>query len=286
MVTKIAESAIQRFAGLDPFPQPAIIRLRYPVILMHGFGLLGTVRRRGMMHDLAMHLRRYGVLAYAPNVAPYNTVSVRAAMWKERIEHVLHETGAPRVNLVAHSMGGLDARYLISVLGLHPVVASLTTVSTPHRGSSVADLILDQPERLRERAADLVNWIAENAMVDTASDVHQGVCELTCGHMATCFNAEVPDHPDVSYWSYAGASGRGTETAINPLLTPLNLLLHTREGINDGYVSVKSAQWGTFLGTIEADHLREIGVQITPGGTFKAPAFFTEVVRHLSKEGF
>ena len=47
----MSESAIQRLLGLDPFPQPPLIRLRYPVVLMHGFGMIGALRRNGHLHD-------------------------------------------------------------------------------------------------------------------------------------------------------------------------------------------------------------------------------------------
>ncbi len=48
------------------------------------------------------------------------------------------------MNIIAHSMGGLDARYLISRLQPKGVdVRSLVTVATPHRGSALADYIID-----------------------------------------------------------------------------------------------------------------------------------------------
>ncbi|MEM1126974.1 MAG: alpha/beta fold hydrolase [Bacteroidota bacterium] len=282
MVTRIASNAIRRLTELAPFPQPPYIPVRYPVVLMHGFGLFAALRRGGMMHRIAIKLRLHGVCAYAPNVVPYNTIPVRAEMWRDRIRQVLTETGAERVHLIAHSMGGLDARYLIAKLGYQDHVASLTTISTPHRGSPLADLVLAQPERLRDLAADLVNWIGQNAMVGTDSDVHRAVSELTTEYVTASFNQEVLDHPAVQYASYAGACGKGTPDAINPILRPLNLLLYSREGVNDGYVSVESARWGEDRGTIPADHLRQIGLQVTPGGSFVATTFFTDVVTHLA----
>ena len=143
--------------GLDPFPQPAIIRVNYPIVLMHGFGTVGSIWRNGHMHDLAMQLRSHGVIAYAPNVPPYSPVPERAAIWQQRLEHVLAETGAEKVNIIAHSMGGLDARYLISVNRFHKRVASLTTVATPHHGSSIASFpgTAGQAARMAYRAGQL-----------------------------------------------------------------------------------------------------------------------------------
>src|SRR5690606_29691427 len=155
---------VHRFSGLETFPQPYVVRTRYPVLLMHGFGVLGTLRRGGHLHAEALGLRSHGVLAYAPNVAPYNTVAFRAPQWAERIEQILQETGAEKLNVIAHSMGGLDARYLISRMGMHRCIASLVTVSTPHRGTAVATLMLKQPELVRRFVTGMCNWMGTHAL--------------------------------------------------------------------------------------------------------------------------
>ena len=77
-MAKSRENPLRRLVGLDPLPQPPLIRTRHPVVLMHGFGMLAGLRRLGHLHNEAMDLRSHGVPAYAPNVAPYNTVAVRA----------------------------------------------------------------------------------------------------------------------------------------------------------------------------------------------------------------
>lgn len=61
---------------------------------------------------------------------------------------VLKETGASKVNVIAHSKGGLDTRYAISRLGMSQYVASLTTINTPHRGCEFADYLLDLNEEV------------------------------------------------------------------------------------------------------------------------------------------
>ena len=283
---KLTESAIQRFAGLDAFPQPPIIPLTYPVVLMHGFGIMAAFQRGGHLHQEAMYLRQRGVRAYAPNVAPYNSISVRADMWKERIERIVHETGADRLSLVAHSMGGLDARYLITELGLHEHVAALVTVSTPHRGTAIADSVLNQPDLVRDWLANVADYIGARALKDSPSDVLRAVSELTPEHMQSTFNPDVPDHPAVRYWSYAGKAGRGTDVPLDPFFYVLNSIVYKQEGVNDGYVSVDSAKWGTFLGTIDADHARQIGIRSSFAADFDSNAFYADVTRMLADEGF
>jgi triacylglycerol lipase len=282
----IAETAVQKLAGMVPMPQPPILRMRYPVVFMHGFGMLGALRRGGHLHDDAMYLRQHGIWAYAPNVSPYDTVAVRCQSWMVHFEHILAETGAEKLNVIAQSMGGLDARYLISRKGLHEVVATLTTISTPHHGSGAAVFVLEQPDRLRAMAADLVNWMGSIALEDATADVITAVRELTPEFMINRFNTEVPNHPSVLYQSYAGASGKGTANRINPLLIPLNNIVYARDGVNDGFVPVKSAKWGVFKGVIDADHAQQVGIQVIPGATFRSKEFYLGVVRELAAEGY
>ena len=282
----MGESALEKWVSLDPFPQPNLIQVKYPIVLMHGFGMAGSFRRSGHMHDQAMHLRAQGVLAYAPNIIPYNTVPVRASMWKQRLSYILEETGAEQVNLVAHSMGGLDARYMISAMDMHDRVASLTTIATPHHGSSIASFLLEQPEKLREWLAEFANWMGAKVMREVESDFLNAVTELTPTHLEKEFNPNVTDHPEVMYWSYAAQAGKETTVGITPFLRPLNYILFGREGKNDGFVSVDSAKWGKFCGVLEADHAQQIGMNLpTTRCSFRSNDFFSSLAQELSKAG-
>lgn len=270
---------------LVSLPQPPLIRTRHPVVLMHGFGALASIRRGGHLHEEAMFLRTHGVLAYAPNVSPYSTVKVRSASWKEHLEFVLEESGARKLNLIAQSMGGLDARYLISCLGMADRVHSLVTVSTPHHGTSIASFVLSQPQRLQEWTAAAASWMGSKTLPGSDADFMTAVEEFTPEFVCDDFNRRVPDHPKVRYWSYAGRAGKGTDVVMNPFLRLLNGIIYEREGENDGFVSVESAKWGTYLGTIDADHAEQVGIQIVPGSRFDSHEFYADVVRMLAAEG-
>ena len=283
---RLRDKALRKLAGLEAFPQPPLIRTRYPVVLMHGFGALAGMMRGGHLHEEALHLRLHGVIAYAPNVTSYNTVEARAAMWEERLQHILDETGAERLNLVAQSMGGLDARYLIHEKGFHETVATLVTVSTPHRGTAIAELLLDQPALFQRLGADLADWLGEAMLEDGHSNTRRALEELTPAYVADVFNPATPDHPDVQYWSFAGAAGKGTTIPVNPFMKVGNVLLYEREGLNDGLVSVESAKWGRFLGTFEADHAQQVGLNALSTATFDADAFYCDLARRLGDAGF
>ena len=71
-----------------------------------------------------------------------------------RLREILRKTGAEKVNIIAHSKGGLDSRWAISKLGLAPHVASLTTINTPHRGCVFAQHLL------RVLPQGFVQWVA------------------------------------------------------------------------------------------------------------------------------
>jgi triacylglycerol lipase len=279
-------SALRRITGLEPFPQPSIIPVQAPVVLLHGFGVGASFRRGGHLHKEALHLRSRGVRAVAPNVSPYNTVRARASTWDDRLRHILDETHADRLLLIAHSMGGLDARYLISSMGWHDVVDVLVTVATPHRGSSVASLVLDQPELVRDWLTDVADWVGTNILEDGSADIRQALTELTPEHMETTFNAEVPNHPDVEYWSYGCRAGKGTSIPIAPIFRYLNRHLYEEEGENDGIVSVRSARWGTYQDTVDADHARQVGLSSGLAADFDSNAFYASIVQKLADEGW
>ncbi|WP_051141319.1 esterase/lipase family protein [Salisaeta longa] len=285
-MANLTSNAVKRWAGLDSRPQPPVIPVRHPVVLMHGFGIGGAVRRGGHLHTAAMHLRSRGVRAFAPNVPPYSTVKVRTQIWEQHLTHILEALGATRCTLVAHSMGGLDARYLIHAMGWHAHVDVLVTVATPHRGSSVASFILEQPPAVRGWIGEMADWLGAQVSDHGPANALQSIRELTPEHIQEAFNPEVPNHPSVTYWSYAGAAGRGTDVPVDPVMRVLNAYLYDREGLNDGLVSIESAQWGDFRGTLAANHAQQVGLDRSLGkSAFEANAFYAEVAQDLAAAG-
>ena len=286
MANTFSAAALQRLTGLKPFPQPSLIPTRHPVVLMHGFGIGASLRRGGHLHNQAMHLRSRGVRAVAPNVSPYNTVRARTQMWDDRLRHVLDETNADRLTVIAHSMGGLDARYLIRQMGWHEQIKVLVTVATPHRGSSVARLVLEQPEAVRDWVTDMANWLGSNVLEDGSADMREALRELTPDYVENTFNPEVPDHPDVTYYSFGCQAGEGTTIPVSPIFRYFNSYLFDHEGVNDGIVSVESAHWGTYLGTVDADHAQQVGITSRLGAPFDADAFYAAIAQRLADEGW
>lgn len=287
-LSRRAESVARRVVELAPFPQPPLCPTRHPVVLMHGFGALANLQPGGVLHEEAMYLRGRGVWAYAPHVNPYDTVAVRAEAWRDRIERVRAETGTQKVNLVGFSSGGLDARHLAGPLGYAPHVAAIVTVSTPHRGSAIARYLVAKPDRLRQWIVALMGFVGRAAYEMAPPNVREALEELTPEHAAAVFEPLHPVAPlraeGIYCASYAGRAGKGTPVSVYPPLALANRILYDLDGVNDGLVTVESARWERFLGTVDADHARQVGLRIT-ASAFDARRFYLGIAQHLRAQG-
>ncbi|PCH33909.1 alpha/beta-hydrolase [Wolfiporia cocos MD-104 SS10] len=161
------------------------------------------------------------------------------------------------VHLIGHSMGGLDCRYLTTHLlrGApgRPApfrVLSVTTISTPHRGSAFADHFLATVGRARmPRVLALLDLLPNGGGDGAAFEF------LTVENMRR-FNARTPDVEGVKYFSWGAVYEPGL---IDTWKWPHSVIME-KEGPNDGLVSRASAEWGTYLGTLEGvNHLELIG---------------------------
>ena len=129
---------------------------RYPIVLVHGLAMKDTffMRSFGRIDRI---LRIQGFKVYKSNVDAVGAVESNAAQLKAEIEGILRETGTEKVNLIAHSKGGLDAKWMIEQLDMAGRVASLTTLCTPHRGTPVASFVLKFPKFAVKTAAFFVD---------------------------------------------------------------------------------------------------------------------------------
>jgi triacylglycerol lipase len=208
---------------------------------------------------------RQGVQVHLVRVPGLASVAERA----EHLARAVRAIDARKVNVIAHSMGGLDARYAVSALGLSAKVASLTTIGSPHRGTPLADLGTGFfGDTLKLRA------LFERLGLDLSA-----FYDLTTQRMAA-FNAAVPDVKGVSYGCYLGHLPTGPRGSSS-LLWPAYRYLHGKAGENDGLVPVSSQRWGEVLGEIEADHWGQIGWSTS----FDAPGFYGQVLAELRGRG-
>jgi triacylglycerol lipase len=115
---------------------------RYPIVLAHGMSgwkeLFGVV---DYFFGIPSELRAGGAQVFVTAVSAFASTEARGEQLLQQVEYIVASTGAQKVNLIGHSQGGLDGRYVAAVRP--DLVASLTTVGTPHEGAGVADWLLE-----------------------------------------------------------------------------------------------------------------------------------------------
>ena len=270
---------------LSEFPQPEIIQLKYPVLMCHGYGGFSTLLSPSPMHKPCMRLRSFGIHAFAPNIVPYATIETRAEQWSGIINKLINEYSYEKINVVAHSMGGLDMRYAITRLGIADSVASLTTIATPHHGTSLAELVLNSPDTIRDKLAEFVDWFGESIYPSAKSNAVAAVQQLTRDYITEEFNPAIPDSDSIQYYSYSAAVGKGTNQPLHPIYRIQNQLIFQHEGINDSFVTDESAKWGKHLGTLPISHLEQIEIQVREDRKPLVERFWLDLAENLKESG-
>ncbi|KAI7860234.1 Alpha/Beta hydrolase protein [Circinella umbellata] len=244
---------------------------RAPVVLCHG--LYGFDKRGPAAFPmLQVHywggieeaLAKLGAKVIVTKVPRTGSVWERAQELHAILEAIL---AGNHVNFIAHSMGGLDCRSLLSHIRDRPYkVESLTTISTPHQGSPVMDWFRDHVG-VGAVGADMTaatqsvgsNNKSSKDYYNILDPVVQRVIQmfdapayanLTTDYCQGYFNQNTPNDPSVAYYSY------GASTDIPPwtFLGLTRQIVKEKEGNNDGIVSVESAKWGKYIKTLDAHH--------------------------------
>ncbi|MBL9013009.1 MAG: hypothetical protein JNL83_02470 [Myxococcales bacterium] len=267
IVIEAGRDSTPTMEGVVPVPGPVERGAPLPVILVHGlfgFDRIGVPGARfDYFRGIARHLQSLGCHAHAVDLPIASSIPARAEKLVAAIEAQNHE----RVDLIAHSLGGLDARYALAKLGLARRVRSLVTVGSPHRGSPIADLMLrgplDWPRKLVHAVGipmDAVEWLSTQAMAK--------------------FNEEITDVPGVRYACVVGGI-RSPKTRIPLVIRPAQRYLRRTSGANDGIVPMSSQYWGETLAEIEADHFAQVGWRFSMGNTFDALGLYAFIVARL-----
>jgi triacylglycerol lipase len=260
------------------------------IVLAHGFG---ANRDLGFSQDIVDALVDDGYTVFKTEVPAMGPVIERGAALAEQINAIADDYGG-ELHLIGHSMGGLDSRYAISTLGVGDVVASLTTIASPHRGSPLADYVLEDTVFGPSTLEILQNILGQIAPSGDDEATRAAVVDLSEA-AAPAFNAANPDEPGVRYISWAGlATVGGAESAnagscgssapapdsLGIQFVPIASIVGKGDAdlAHDGLVPVDSAVWGDFRGCVSADHLDEVGVALDDA--FDAPAFFRDVAAY------
>jgi triacylglycerol lipase len=225
-----------------------------PVVLHHGLFGFGAFNIGGFklsyFHRIDRAIADRGHPLIISRVHPTSSIEHRARQLKTLILKQLRsqKRHRERIIIIAHSMGGLDARFMITHLGMDDRVAALVTVCTPHRGSPYADWCIKNLGK-RLRAMELIQTIGLD--MQAANDLTTESCRR--------FNECTPDSPLVRYFSITCAR---PWHRVPPFFMHAHHIITDTEGENDGLVSVASGQWGEHLCTWPADHLHAINKRL------------------------
>ncbi len=248
---------------------------KYPIVLAHGMLGFDSLLGIDYWYGIPSALRRDGAQVYVTEVSQLNTSELRGEELLAQVEEIVAISGKPKVNLVGHSQGGPTVRY---VAGVRPdLIASVTSVGAPHKGSDVADLIRKVPEGSAGEAviAGLVNAMGAfinfvSGSSSTAPQNSLGSLESLNSEGAARFNAKFPHGipttacgegaykvNGVHYYSWSGTSPLTNPLDVSDAMMGAGSLAFS--GPNDGLVGRCSSHLGMVIrDNYRMNHLDEV----------------------------
>ena len=264
-----------------------ICKTKYPIVLVHGIFFRDT-KVFNYWGRVPSTLKAHGATIYYGQHQSALSVEESARELSHRIKLIVERSGCEKVNIIAHSKGGLDCRYAISEFGLAPYVASLTTINTPHRGCIFAERLLSAaPEKFKNKIAKAYNSTLK-VLGDENPDFLAAIGDLTANSCEKLNKKLV--FPDGIYAQSVGS------VMLHPRKGrfPLNISYRYVKGFdgeNDGLVGESSFKWGEKYTLLRTDGKRGIshGDMIDHNREnikdFDVRAFYTDLVADLRKRG-
>lgn len=264
-----------------------ICSTRYPILMVHGV-FFRDYKFLDYWGRIPKALEKNGARIYFGNQQSASSVENSGRELAERIKELTEETGCGKVNVIAHSKGGLDIRYAMSYCGIGRLIASVTTVNTPHRGCKFAEYLLEKlPKTMQEKIADSYNGIMKK-LGDDSPDFMEAVTDLTasrCVEMDSLMKA-----PDGVFCRSIGSKLNKASGGKFPLNFSYELVKYF-DGPNDGLVAEDSFRWGeeyTFLQTdgkrgISHGDMIDLNRENIPG--FDVREFYVGLVAELKEKG-
>ncbi|MGH0032779.1 MAG: lipase family alpha/beta hydrolase [Myxococcota bacterium] len=238
-------------------------KTKYPIVLAHGMAgfdeLFGVYE---YWYGIPDALEDKGATVFVTEVSQFNTTEARGEQLIDQIETITAITGKAKVNLIGHSHGGLDARYVGSVRP--DLVASVTSVGSPHKGADLADYLADNVEGGSFSEA-VLSFFADSLGVvlgllsgsSNPQDAIAALDSLTSAGTAT-FNASHPQGVPTSscgegasvvsgvrYYSWSGTGVLTNVLDVSDVGMGLTSLFYS--GANDGLVGRCSSHLGDVI---------------------------------------
>lgn len=255
---------------------------KYPIVLVHGIAIkeLKLLKAFGRIES---QLRSAGFSVYTADTDAFGSIDNNAAQLKEYISNVLRESGAEKVNIIAHSKGGLDTKRLMSDADSIEKIASVTTLCTPHKGSHIASRIWALPMWIKKILAFFINGFYK--LIGDRNPDSLKVCEEL---KATDEDTSCESYSDKVYCqSYSTKLKRGRDCLL--MAVPMKIYTYT-EGIeNDGVVSEESAKFENYRGECLDDsvsHTQIVDFLACRRNRKDILDFYVNLCRELSEMGY
>ena len=265
-----------------------ICKTKYPILFVHGifFRDSNILNYWGRIPD---ELIKNGAKIFYGNHSSSLSVKDSAKEIADRINEIIKENNCEKVNIIAHSKGGLDSRYAISNLGMDKYVASLSMINTPNHGCLFAEYLFNKaPKGLKEKFAKGYN-VALKKLGDPDPDFLAGVFDLTFDEVEK-LNKEMPSSKNVYYQEFGSVLKKATGGRF-----PLNLtnnFVGLFDGKNDGLVGINSFPLDDNFTLIESPYNRGIShgdvIDLNRENIegYDVREFYVKLVNELKEKGY
>ena len=172
---------------------------KHPVVLVPGIFAFDSIAMIDYWYQIPSALQSQGNEVYVPKINAFESSVSRGQQLIKQLDSIkVGSSGRiQKFNLIAHSQGGITSRYVMNVRP--DLVASVTTMSTPHTGSPLADIMtgIAPPgtlqgiafEAFANAVGNMVNFFSNNKA--SRSNINAMLAEFN-KQGAAAFNAQFP----------------------------------------------------------------------------------------------
>lgn len=255
----------------------------YPIVLAHGIAAK-QLKIMNAFGRICTELESAGYQVFVADTDGFGSIETNAEQLKKFILSVMDKTGAKKVNIIAHSKGGLDSKYMITHLDMEDSVASLTTLCTPHRGSVIASKIWLLPMWLKKIYAFFIDSFYKIFLGDKSPDSLTACDQLRAvdeSEETLCFSEKVYCQ------SYSTKLKKSRDCFVMAL--PMQLYRHFENAESDGVVTEDSAKFGNYRGEcldISVSHVQIVDLFSKKSQKEKIYDFYKKLCSELTDMGF
>lgn len=280
----MAMLALAACAATTVSAQTGYTQTRHPIVLVHGLFGFDAIGPFDYWWGIPSALREGGATVYVTQQSAANASEVRGEQLLAELRRLKAAYGHQKFNLIGHSHGGHTIRY---VAGVAPdLVASVTSVGSPHAGSPVADNLAAALDGTGSTAvaaelidvfAGLIGVLSGGAQAQSSEAAMRSLTTAGSANFSQRFPAGQPSSAcgsgasqvnGVRYYSIGGTG------VVTNLLDPTDAILGVgslsfKGAANDGLVGRCSSRWGTVLrDNYPWNHLDEVNQAFGLRGLF------------------